>query len=101
MLEAPPDVEATHDARETTEAVWVRPADLLDRGASGEASLLPPTMANLNWLACFDDVDAALEAGFTRSVDVVEPRVVSGADGSIVLELGNDESLVLRKGSRD
>ncbi len=97
----PDGAEAVHDDHETTAAHWVRPAELLASAGRGEVFILPPTMANLSWLAGFDSVDAALEAGFARSVDVVAPKIIFGDDGEISIEFEGGEPPVVVRPARN
>ncbi|MFI7589886.1 NUDIX hydrolase, partial [Spongisporangium articulatum] len=51
--------------------LWISPADALTRAATGELSLMPPTLAVLGDLARFDDVASAL--GAERRIVTVQP----------------------------
>ena len=51
-----------HDDSETVASMWVRPADALVRHGAGELQLMPPTIANLQFLAAHDDVASAMAA---------------------------------------
>jgi 8-oxo-dGTP pyrophosphatase MutT (NUDIX family) len=57
---APPEQAHTHDDNETIDSLWVDPADALSRQAAGELTMMPPTMANLRFLARFSSVDEAM-----------------------------------------
>lgn len=50
---------------------WRRPAELLEAGRTGKATLMPPTIAMLSDLAAADSVDCLLAE--QRMVDVVSP----------------------------
>jgi len=67
---------AAHDAIETVETHWCRPAEMLERMAGRELLLLPPTVANLERLAADGDVASALvsAAAVERPVRI-EPRL--------------------------
>lgn len=62
MVASPPAQHSQHDDSETVASMWVRPADALEAGARGELQLMPPTVANLQFLAGHDDVAAAMAA---------------------------------------
>jgi 8-oxo-dGTP pyrophosphatase MutT (NUDIX family) len=62
---------AKHDVHETTDELWIAPAEALLRQARGELTLPPPTVRNLEELEGLADVDAVLAAGRTR-----EPHVL-------------------------
>src|SRR5690606_12203208 len=53
---APAGQDGRHDDRETIASRWVRPADALAEHAAGVQLLLPPTVANLRFLAEAEDV---------------------------------------------
>lgn len=59
--------EVTIDGGEIHEDMWVRPADMLKRHASGEIDLAPPTYVTLHDLAAGEDVDAVLAAAAART----------------------------------
>jgi 8-oxo-dGTP pyrophosphatase MutT (NUDIX family) len=81
----PEDQDPLHDDIETVDSLWVRPSDALQRAASGELLMLPPTIANLRFLADHRTVDDAM--GAARRVGTpprILPKVVWGDDGRIV-----------------
>jgi 8-oxo-dGTP pyrophosphatase MutT (NUDIX family) len=84
LAAAPPAQCATHDAVETLDHGWFRPADLL---AGGDARrLLAVTRAMLEAVAGFDDVDALLRwAASAREVKTVMRRRCRDAQGPQVL----------------
>ncbi|MEI8238148.1 MAG: NUDIX domain-containing protein [Actinomycetota bacterium] len=51
-----------HDDNETVASMWVRPVDALQRFASGELQLMPPTVTNLRFLEAHSDVASAMVA---------------------------------------
>jgi 8-oxo-dGTP pyrophosphatase MutT (NUDIX family) len=59
---APVGQEGRHDDSETVASRWVRPADALAEFAAGELRLLPPTIANLRFLASASSVAEVLAA---------------------------------------
>jgi len=63
LAEMPTDQEPLHDDKETVDSLWVRPADALRMQASGELTMMPPTMANLRFLEPHATAAAALAAG--------------------------------------
>jgi 8-oxo-dGTP pyrophosphatase MutT (NUDIX family) len=81
----PEDQDPLHDDIETVDSLWVRPSDALERAASGELLMLPPTVANLRFLADHRNVDDVMDAA--RRVGTpprILPKVVWGDDGRIV-----------------
>ncbi len=89
LAEAPPDQEATFDDVETTEGLWLAPAEALERFRSGDIRLAPPTLASLELLAETGGPRAALDA-VIRPIRPVRPRIVEDADGTPVLVLPGD-----------
>jgi 8-oxo-dGTP pyrophosphatase MutT (NUDIX family) len=63
LTEMPADQEPLHDERETVDSIWVRPAEALRMQQAGELMMMPPTMANLRFLAPHATAAAALAAG--------------------------------------
>jgi 8-oxo-dGTP pyrophosphatase MutT (NUDIX family) len=59
---APPEQVPLHDDREAIAHLWVRPHDALARERDGELDMLPPTIANLEAIAKFDNLDDLLAA---------------------------------------
>lgn len=81
----PDDQDPLHDDVETVDSLWVEPAVALERAVAGELLMLPPTIANLRFLADHGSVDHALDAA--RRVGTpprILPKVVWGDDGRIV-----------------
>lgn len=57
-----PSQEASPDAKETTEGVWVTPADALRRNFEGTVALSPPTLKTLEDLSRFASIHDLLAA---------------------------------------
>jgi 8-oxo-dGTP pyrophosphatase MutT (NUDIX family) len=80
------------DGSEITRHLWLRPAAALERHASGELGLLPPTLLTLDLLGRHGDggADAALEA--LRGAEPMEYEVRSAAfdDGRMAFLLPGD-----------
>ena len=79
---------------------WTVPADALHRSRAGEIFLLPPTVANLDWLSGFRTAADAMAAGLALDVEIVRPEIVVDEDGSIVLHI-KDDSILLRPPTAD
>ncbi|MFL5625032.1 MAG: NUDIX hydrolase [Ktedonobacteraceae bacterium] len=69
---APTEQQAAHDRLETSEGVWIAPAEALARSERGEFPLVFATIYQLHELAAFGSVKDALEATTTR---YVAPRI--------------------------
>lgn len=80
----PDDQEPLHDDIETVDSLWVRPAVALERAATGDLLMLPPTIANLRFLADHRTVDEVMNAArLVGTPPRILPKVVWGADGRI------------------
>ena len=82
---APPEQASTHDDNETIDSLWVSPADALRRQQSGELTMMPPTIANLQYLAGFDSVGDAMAASHRMPTPpCILPKLRKGDDGSML-----------------
>jgi 8-oxo-dGTP pyrophosphatase MutT (NUDIX family) len=57
-----PGQEASHDAKETTEGVWMTPAEALQKNLGGIVALSPPTLKTLEDLSRFKTIDDVISA---------------------------------------
>ncbi len=62
VVAMPDDQTPLHDDKETVGSLWVTPLDALSRAQAGELLMLPPTIANLEFLATYSSVDEIIEA---------------------------------------
>jgi 8-oxo-dGTP pyrophosphatase MutT (NUDIX family) len=69
------------DAREMVDAVWVTPADGLERFSAGRLPMVFPTVRTLQDLAQYESVADALRALRAKPVAPVQPRLVRTAGG--------------------
>lgn len=86
---APPEQEAHHDRRETTEAAWLTPSDALERERRGAIQLPPPTMRSLEQLSAHASVEAVLDEAWSRRPPFVDP-VFLDRNGTWILALPGD-----------
>lgn len=75
LCRAPEGQLARQDDGETVGFEWASPAELLDRAAAGERSLLFPTLMNLRRLAESADAASAIAAAAGRPLVPVAPTV--------------------------
>lgn len=75
MAPTPPSQIASHDGRETTDAIWVGPAKALELEASGEATIIFPTRMNLIKLAAAQTAAQAAELFGQGDVVTVVPQM--------------------------
>ncbi|MCB0979070.1 MAG: NUDIX domain-containing protein [Ilumatobacter sp.] len=73
-----------HDDNETVASMWVRPVDALARGQAGELMLMPPTIANLQFLAAHPTVATAMDAARTVGTPPCILPKIRQVDGRIV-----------------
>lgn len=57
-----PNQEASPDTKETTEGVWLTPAEALQKNLRGNVALSPPTLKTLEDLSQFKTVDEVISA---------------------------------------
>lgn len=84
VARAPQAQEPLHDDTETIESLWVRPVDALERFRAGELAMIPPTIANLEFLLPHATADAALAAAAkVGTPPVILPKLRVDADGRV------------------
>lgn len=92
VTRAPADQEPLHDDAETIASLWTTPRSALDQMKAGELLMLPPTIASLEWLADFDDADAAIAGAERIGVpEPIVPKVVVDDDGKMIGILRRDD----------
>jgi len=75
-----------HDDVETTASTWVRPADAIARGRSGQLVIIFPTRKTLETLDGLVTTASVFDAAVSRSVQPVLPRfVVEDGQGRVYL----------------
>ncbi len=90
---APPEQQAAHDQLETSEGIWVAPAEALSRAERDEFPVVFATIHQLHDLAAFDSVASALRASVTNPVRTHAPILVE-RDGQFHVHLpGDSENL--------
>lgn len=81
---APTGQDGVHDDGETVDSRWVRPAEALRAVDDGSLMMMPPTIANLRFLAdCASTADAVAKADTAGPPTRIQPRIRRGADGAI------------------
>ena len=86
---APPDQLAVCDGWETVDAEWIAPAEALRLAAAGERSVIFPTRMNLKLLAEASGAKDAADRARARPLVTVEPRMVNGPDGGMLVIPGD------------
>lgn len=87
---APRRQAAAHDAHETTDGVWLRPADAIDRCRRGHIALPPPTWTMLRGLSRVGSPEEAFHRAQSLRVPRVEPGFVVREDGTRMITLPGD-----------
>ncbi|WP_165423602.1 NUDIX hydrolase [Ktedonosporobacter rubrisoli] len=77
---APEEQEAIYDQLETSDGVWIQPAQALQRFERREFPVAFPTFHQLRDLAAFHNTQEALRAAAQREVPVHEPLLSRQAD---------------------
>lgn len=87
---APDSQRPLHDARETTDSTWIRPADAVEQNQNGEFMLAPPTLRTLQKLAEFDSAQAAFDWALEHHPPTILPEMEQ-RDGRIWVTLTGEE----------
>jgi 8-oxo-dGTP pyrophosphatase MutT (NUDIX family) len=81
LAAVPPGAEARIDEREMSDAVWLTPADALDRFRHGTLPMVFPTVKTIQMLEPYGRVDDMLDAFRGADVPTILPRLVRTPDG--------------------
>src|SRR5688500_17401968 len=87
---APESQDAAHCDHETTDGIWIRPADAIERCERGDIALPPPTWTTLRALSRVGNVDEAWRWANAQQVPRVQPCFQEHADGSRLVMLPGD-----------
>jgi 8-oxo-dGTP pyrophosphatase MutT (NUDIX family) len=91
LAAAPPDQEGVHDDAELVHSMWVRPADAVAQAEAGELVMMPPTIANLRFVAeCADAAAALAKADAAGAPQRIQPKVLPSPDGPRRVSLPGD-----------
>src|SRR2546429_3563390 len=89
---APAEQQAAHDRLETSEGIWISPAEALAQSERGEFPLLFATIHQLPELATFHSVQEALESTTMQHVATHVPSLDQRAGGARVYLPGDDDN---------
>lgn len=87
----PPNQRPLHDAVETTDSLWIRPQDALERYFSGTLLLAPPTIRTLEQLAEFPGAQAVLDASKVHNPPAILPHIFEREGISTMVMPGDAE----------
>lgn len=82
LASAPADHLAIHDGHESVDSVWITPDQALAEAASGKRTVIFPTLRNIEKLARWHTVSAALAAAAATTPVRVLPWTEQRADGN-------------------
>ncbi len=89
MMRAPAGQQGLHDRHETTGSFWASPDEVLARWDTGIVQLAPPTHHTLWTLSQARNVDESLLAAGRRSLERIEPHLVTEGN-TLALTLPGD-----------
>jgi 8-oxo-dGTP pyrophosphatase MutT (NUDIX family) len=88
----PDGQQAAHDTTESTDSVWLAPADALAQARRGVITLPPPTWATLRELEPFTSAAAALDWARSRIIVERRPQLVEEDGRRVILLTGTEPS---------
>jgi 8-oxo-dGTP pyrophosphatase MutT (NUDIX family) len=85
LAAAPDGQEGIHDDAELVDSRWVRPSGAIAQAEAGELLMMPPTIANLRFVAQCASADEALEAADAVGAPPrIQPRLRRDGAGKVV-----------------
>jgi 8-oxo-dGTP pyrophosphatase MutT (NUDIX family) len=85
LARAPEDHLAVHDGGENVDSIWINPAQALEDVAADRRTMVFPTRMNVQKLAQYETVDAAIAA--CGNVVTIEPFLLQDPDGTTYLRI--------------
>ena len=87
----PADQEPLHDAIETTDSLWISPADALERSERGDFPLVFATEKHLKRMVRYSTIDELIASTTRADLEAVMPRIIE-RDGTTAFLLPGDEA---------
>ncbi len=85
VARAPDGQEPLHDDGETIESMWISPDEAIRRHREGDLMLMPPTLANIQFIAEHGDADAVLAAAAkVGTPTTILPKLKVDSDGRVL-----------------
>lgn len=84
VAQMPSGQSAQHDQHETTESVWLRPAQALARCAQGRMALVAPQIMSLLQLHAHPSVASVLAQAQQQAPPLIEPVVLAGSSPPVL-----------------
>ncbi|MBX5457177.1 MAG: NUDIX hydrolase [Thermogemmatispora sp.] len=88
---APAEQQAVYDHLETSDGLWIRPAEALARYQEGSFPLVFATLRQLEELAAFASAEEALAFAASHYVALKQPRLVQEGDGYRIYLPGDEQ----------
>jgi len=85
VADAPADQLAACDGRETVDAEWIEPKEVLRLAAAGERKVIFPTRMNVQLLAEANTAGDCIARARARTLVTVEPRIQDGPGGKFLV----------------
>ncbi len=89
VVATPAEQHALHDGREAVDSVWIRPADAMAQAQTGERTLVPATLLNVEKLGEAKSCADAIKSATCSNVVCVEPEFEFG-DGLVHMKIPAD-----------
>ncbi|MBS0491311.1 MAG: hypothetical protein JSR35_15070 [Proteobacteria bacterium] len=85
VVDAPDDQVAACDGRETVDAEWIAPSEVLRLAQAGERKVIFPTRMNVQLLAEAVSADDCVVRAKARTLVTVEPQIQDRAGGKVLV----------------
>jgi len=85
VVDAPDDQVAACDGRETVDAEWIAPSEVLRLAQAGERKVIFPTRMNVQLLAEAVSADDCVARAKARTLVTVEPQIQDRAGGKVLV----------------
>jgi hypothetical protein len=84
VARAPEAQEPLHDDGETIESMWINPHEAIRRHREGDLMLMPPTLANIEFIAAHGTADEVLSAAAkVGTPTTILPKLKVDKDGRV------------------
>jgi len=91
IVRAPRHQTPLHDARETTDSLWIAPTEAVRRSREENFFLAPPTLRTLETLADFDTIDAVFDHCDGRNPPAILPHFETRGEEMVLLLPGDPD----------
>ena len=85
VARAPEAQEPLHDDGETIESMWISPKEAIRRHREGDLMLMPPTLANIEFIAAHETADEVIiAAAKVGTPTTILPKLKVDSDGRVL-----------------